>query len=224
MVDLKNYLAELIDLLKQNFEKRLLYVGLQGSYLRGEADENSDIDVMVILDSLTIPDLELYQKIIKTTPGAKTCGFICGKAELCCWNPCEICQLLYTTKDHYGSLKDFVPPYTREDERNYIKISLNNLYHALCHGFIHATSAENKETLPQHYKSVFFILQNIYFFQTGDFVPTQQELLVKLIGDDRQVLQKALVIKKQKDVDFTADFAILFNWCKNKIPEVAEMR
>ena len=39
-------MSALTALLREAFRKRLLYVGLQGSYLRGEADENSDIDVM----------------------------------------------------------------------------------------------------------------------------------------------------------------------------------
>ncbi|MBQ9141799.1 MAG: nucleotidyltransferase domain-containing protein [Lachnospiraceae bacterium] len=36
-----------MDSTKDEFGDRLLYVGLQGSYLRGEATESSDIDIMV---------------------------------------------------------------------------------------------------------------------------------------------------------------------------------
>ena len=44
------YISSLIVLLKEAFQDRLLYVGLQGSYLRGEATGHSDIDVMVVID------------------------------------------------------------------------------------------------------------------------------------------------------------------------------
>ena len=37
MINVERYISELIDLLKVKFDSRLLYVGLQGSYLRGEA-------------------------------------------------------------------------------------------------------------------------------------------------------------------------------------------
>ena len=64
MIHVEKYISDLIVLLKQYFGPRLLYVGLQGSYLRGEATANSDIDVMVVLDSLTVSDLEQYRIII----------------------------------------------------------------------------------------------------------------------------------------------------------------
>ena len=52
MFDLDKYLADLIMNCRSAFGERLLYIGLQGSWLRGEAHENSDIDIMVILDRL----------------------------------------------------------------------------------------------------------------------------------------------------------------------------
>lgn len=48
MFVLKKYLSNLLILLKDKLDKELLYVGLQGSYLRNEADDNSDIDFQLI--------------------------------------------------------------------------------------------------------------------------------------------------------------------------------
>ena len=45
--DIEKYVDELIRSLQDEFGERLIYVGLQGSFRRGEADENSDIDIMV---------------------------------------------------------------------------------------------------------------------------------------------------------------------------------
>ena len=64
MIDIEIYISKLIDLLKDVFGDRLVYIGLQGSYFREEADENSDIDIMVILEHLSASDLESYKKII----------------------------------------------------------------------------------------------------------------------------------------------------------------
>ena len=50
MFSMDDYLARLLAELKETFGTRLLYVGLQGSYQRGEADEQSDIDVMAVLE------------------------------------------------------------------------------------------------------------------------------------------------------------------------------
>ncbi len=50
MFNLDKYLADLILNCQSAFGERLLYMGLQGSWLRDEAHEDSDVDVMVILD------------------------------------------------------------------------------------------------------------------------------------------------------------------------------
>ena len=120
-------------------------MGLQGSWLRGEAHEDSDIDIMVILDGFSVQDMDTYRGILKGIGFyEKSCGFICGKDELKRWNPLEVCQLRQTTKDLIGVLTDYLPPATREDEINYVKLSLGNLYHELCHRYIHADRDKNE--------------------------------------------------------------------------------
>ena len=61
MICIDKYIEELTAELKDVFGGRLLYVGLQGSYLRGEANENSDIDIMAIIDNMTAEDLKTYK-------------------------------------------------------------------------------------------------------------------------------------------------------------------
>ena len=61
MVNIESYISRLRELLQARFGGRLLYVGLQGSYLRGEATDDSDIDIMVILDKLNVADLDAYR-------------------------------------------------------------------------------------------------------------------------------------------------------------------
>ena len=47
------------------FSNRLLYVGLQDSYLRGEANENSDIDIMIIINCFSVKDMGEYRDVLK---------------------------------------------------------------------------------------------------------------------------------------------------------------
>lgn len=78
--------------------------------------------ILAVIDNLLVEDLKTYQKALVSVGNFyKSCGFICGKADLEHWNPFEICHLLNTTKDYYGELKKLVPTYTIEDERNYVK-------------------------------------------------------------------------------------------------------
>ena len=54
MFDVEEYIQKLIGECKNAFAERLLYVGLQGSYMRNEANEKSDIDVMLILEDFSV--------------------------------------------------------------------------------------------------------------------------------------------------------------------------
>ena len=95
MFRIDEYIDELTDKLINAFGKRLEYVGLQGSYLRHEETKNSDIDIMVVIDNISVEDLNTYQKsLISIGNYDKSCGFICGKTDLEHWNPLEIFHLL----------------------------------------------------------------------------------------------------------------------------------
>ena len=84
----QTYLPALITQLRRSFGPRLRYVGLQGSYLRGEATEDSDLDVMVVLDRLAPADLDRYRAILAALPQPeKACGFLCGTEDLARWKP-----------------------------------------------------------------------------------------------------------------------------------------
>lgn len=222
MFNIEKYINNLIAACKSTFGDRLLYVGLQGSYLRGEATEASDIDIMVVIDGLSIADLDSYRNILKSIGYFdKSCGFICGKNDLLNWNPLEICHLLHTTRDFYGKLAKLIPSYTREDERNYVKLSLNNLYHELCHRYVHSDREANIAMLPMTCKSIFFIMQNVHYLESGEFVPTKNELLKKLHGCNKKILEMTLTLHTSKDYDFNKVFAALFKWCQKTLEAVS---
>ncbi len=221
MFRIEEYIEELIDTLKNAFGERLVYIGLQGSYLRHEETENSDIDIMAVIDNLSVEDLKTYQKaLISVGNFNKSCGFICGKADLEHWNPLEICHLLNTTKDYYGELKNLVPAYTMEDERNYVKISLNNLYHEICHRYIHADRESNVSKLPMTCKSVFFIMQHLYYLGSGKFISTKRELLECVQDEDRIVLELSISLQNKICFDFDEVFSILFDWCQRSLLKI----
>lgn len=218
MVEIESYLSKLKNLLLLQYGERLVYVGLQGSYLRGEATDSSDIDIMVVIDHLSISDLDQYRSIILSLEESdKSCGFICSRTDLASWNPLEICQLLHGTKDYYGILDQLVPAYTKRDICNFVKLSLNNLYHALCHCYIHAGQGKSEAELPGTYKGVFFILQNLYYLEHGEYIPTKSELLLRLNGKNHAVLERAVALSKGIPCDFSESFSLLFTWCQDTL-------
>lgn len=216
MISAENYISELIVKLKESFGSRLCYVGLQGSYLRGEATDTSDIDIMAVIEDLDVPDLAAYRRIIEQMPDFdKSCGFICSKRDMANWNPMEICHLLNTTRDYFDTLSELVPGFTEQDVRNFVKMSVNNLYHEICHRYIHGAAEANRECLPFTYKAVFFILQNLHYLRTGIFASTKIELLALLEGTDRDVLAHSMALGRGESFDFNHSFRLLFRWCQD---------
>ena len=221
MFDLDKYLADLILNCRSAFGERLLYIGLQGSWLRGEAHENSDIDIMVILDGLSVRDMDTYRGILKGIGTyEKSCGFICGKDEMKRWNPLEVCQLCHTTKDLVGVLTDYLPPATREDEINYVNLSLGNLYHELCHRYIHANRDKNAAKFRGTCKSVFYLIQNLHFLESGHFILSRKELNEAVPEEDRIVLEMA---ELPDDYDFDQAFSSLFAWCQSAFARIEHL-
>ena len=221
MFDLDKYLADLILNCRSAFGERLLYIGLQGSWLRGEAHENSDIDIMVILDGLSVRDMDTYRGIMKGIGFyEKSCGFICGKDEMKRWNPLEVCQLCHTTKDLVGVLTDYLPPATREDEINYVNLSLGNLYHELCHRYIHEDREKNVAKLRSTCKGVFFLIQNMHFLESSHFILTKTGLKEAVSSEDRRVLE----LEELPDVyDFDQAFSSLFAWCQSAFARIERL-
>lgn len=213
MFELQSYLDRLISECRFAFGDRLLYVGLQGSYLRGEAHEDSDIDVMLVLDRMTADDMKTYQSILKRIGSyEKSCGFICGGDELKRWNPLEVCQLLHTTKDLFGCLTDYLPGAIRTDEINYVKYSLGNLYHELCHRYIHADREKNRKKFRAACKGIFFLLQNLHYLESGVFAVTKKELRALVSAEDRIMLS---MTDLPDTFDFDSMFRFTFGWFQN---------
>lgn len=222
MIDLKNYLRELISACQKSFGPRLLYMGLQGSYLRGEAHENSDIDVMVILEELSVRDMDLYREILKQIGFyERSCGFLCGRQELLGWSPLEVFQLCHTTKDLYGKLTDHLPSATREDEIQFVKLSIGNLYHEICHRYIHADREKNTAKLRGSCKNLFYLIQNMHYLESGSFLLTKKDLKEAVSAEDLCVLELA---ELPDGFDFDQAFALLFSWCQAAFSRVDKLK
>ena len=221
MFDLEQYLADLTENCRSAFGARLLYMGLQGSFLRGEAHENSDIDIMVILDRFSVRDMDTYREILKKLGFyERSCGFICGKEEMQRWTPLEVCQLRHTTKDLLGVLTEHLPPATREDELSYVRLSLGNLYHELCHRYIHDSRDRNTAKFRGTCKQAFYLIQNLHFLESGQFILSREELKNAAAEEDRIVLQLA---ELPDGCEFDRAFSSLFAWCQSAFARIERL-
>ena len=125
------------------------------------------------------------------------------------------------TKDLFGVLADYLPPATREDEVNYVKISLGNLYHELCHRYIHVDRDKNAAKFRGTCKGVLFLIQNLHYLERGRFILTKKELKEAVSGEDRRVLELA---ELPNGFDFDQAFSVLFAWCQRAFVRVDHLR
>lgn len=187
-INIDEWLNLAIEKLQKAFLERLLFVGLQGSYNRGEASAESDIDLVVIVEGMSFQDLKDYRKIIDEMPHRElACGFISGKKELQNWSRADLFQFFYGTRSLVGNLQNIIQPPSIADIKKSIKTSSETLYHAAVHSFVH--SAEYGEDLQNLYKMTFFILQAKYFVENNRYIKTKSELAACLQGADREIIE-----------------------------------
>ena len=109
VIDITVWMQDFLQTLNEIFANRVWFVGLQGSYGRGEATETSDIDVVVILDELSASDIQKYNTMLDALPHREMiCGFLSGKDELLNWEPSDLFQFYYDTSPIQGSLDELL--------------------------------------------------------------------------------------------------------------------
>lgn len=210
MVDIEVWMGELAEKLTGRFGGRLLFLGLQGSYGRGEAGEDSDIDVVTVLDRVELEDLDEYRAAVRGMPeGEKACGFLCGAAELKSWPKYDLCQLARDVRACRGELGPLLPPLGREDLAQAAAIGASGIYHAAVHTYLYAPKDNWPGFLKEAHKGAFFTLRALYELRTGESVRAKRDLLPRLSGDEREILAYSLLHTQEEP---EAAFARLLRW------------
>lgn len=185
-MEIQAWMDDFTAAVRQVFGARVYCVGLQGSRARGEANEDSDIDVVVILDEWRAEDWPRYAAVLDGLPERdKVCGFVSGKRELLAWEPSELFGFCYDTKPWYGDLEELKTCFSLADARRAVRMGACGIYHACAHNRLHEKS---EELLRGLYKSAFFTLRADYFCRTGGFIRRKSELLPLLDGEARAIL------------------------------------
>ena len=215
MIEISSWMDKFVGALDASFKNRVWFVGLQGSYGRGEATETSDIDVVVILDELTAQDIQIYNAMLDTLPNRElVCGFVSGKEELLNWESSDLFQFYHDTTPIKGSLDELLSVIDKTAIARAIKSGACNIYHGCVHNMLHEKSDEILKGL---YKSASFVVQAICFQETGCYIKSQKDLLVKVSGDEKSIVENFLSLKNGGKVDFEEMSNTLFAWSKKWI-------
>ena len=217
MIDINAWTNTFIQKLEEVFANRVWFVGLQGSYGRGEATEMSDIDVVVIMDELTASDIQTYNDMLDTLPHRELiCGFLSGRDEILHWEASDLFQFYHDTTAIKGSLDDLLPLIDNAAISRAIRMGAGNIYHGCVHNMLHEKS---EEILKGLYKAASFVVQAIVFKQTGTYIRHQSQLLQVASAEERMITETFLKYKNGDPIDFNDASRILFEWSKKWITE-----
>ena len=194
MIDMTTWMPDFLQALSKTFADRVWFVGLQGSYGRGEATETSDIDLVVILDELSAADIRTYHDMLDTLSHRELiCGFLSGKKEIMNWEPSDLFQFCHDTTPIRGSLDDVCALIDESAVCRAIKTGACNSFHGCVHNMLHEKS---DNMLRELYKSASFVVQAIAFRQTGHYFRRQKDLLGVVSSDERYIVETFLHLKK----------------------------
>ena len=215
MIDITMWMQNFLQTLKETFANRVWFVGLQGSYARGEATENSDIDVVVILDELSASDIKTYNAMLDSLSHRELiCGFLSSKDDIMNWEPSDLFQFCYDTTPITGSLDEVMAVIDESAVNRAIKIGVCNIFHGCVHNMLHEKS---EDILRGLYKSASFVVQAIAFKQTGKYIYHQKELLQVVSSNEQVIIETFMTLKNGGMVDFNLMSETLFAWSKKWI-------
>ena len=215
MIEITAWMQNFLKKLNETFENRVWFVGLQGSYGRGEATPTSDIDVVVILDELSAMDIQTYHDMLDTLPHRDLiCGFLSGKGEIFHWEPSDLFQFCHDTTPIKGNLDEVLAGVDESAVNRAIKIGACNIFHGCVHNMLYE---KNDDILRGLYKSASFVVQAIAFQQTGNYIRHQKDLIQVISSDERAIVETFMNLKNGGTVDFNPMSERLFAWAKKWI-------
>lgn len=218
MIDINDWTNTFLNALNDAFRTRIWFVGLQGSYGRGEATEMSDIDVVVILDEVSATDIKDYNAMLDTLQHRELiCGFISGKTELLNWESSDLFQFYYDTKPIMGNLDELLPLIDAAAVDKAIKTEVCNIYHGCVHNMLHEKSEDILRAL---YKSASFVVQAIVYEQIEAYISSQRELLQVVSEGERVIVETFLKFKNGEAIGFDEASEALFTWAQKWISKV----
>ena len=212
MIDTTVWIESFLQALDACFGARVWFVGLQGSYSRGEAAETSDIDTVVILDQLDAEDVKVYHAMLDTLPHRELmCGFLSGKEELFNWDAADLFQFYHDTKPIRGSLDALLAVIDDAAVGRAVKLGACNIYHGCVHNMLYDKSEDIVRGL---YKAASFVVQAIFFRQTGKYIGRQKDLLEAVSEEEREIVKISMQLKNGGAVEFGRMSETLFAWAK----------
>ena len=130
----------------------------------------------------------------------------------------DLFQFYYDSTPIKGTLDTLLEKIDKQAIKRAIRIGVCTIYYVRIHNFIHE---KNEDILRSLYKSAVFVLQAIWFLETGKYIKLRIELQ-KAINPPSAVLTTAQELKSGASIQFEEMSEILLHWTKTVIVKYKE--
>lgn len=185
---------------------------------RGEARTDSDIDVVIVLETLTRADLSRLRILLDSLPeGDRAHGFSAGRRELAAWPRYELFGFVADIQSYFGDLDSLIPEISDADIAAGISANAAAVYHAVAHTYTAATGSnrtdELRASLGPLLKSFYFALVLVEYARTRRYPKTRAELESRVDGVEKRLL--TVDIAGERDIDDVYD--ALLRWSSSQL-------
>lgn len=192
-------LKRFVDVMKKTYGKTLVFIIHHGSWAIGEADSDSDIDTLIMLEEVTKRELVKLRNILNKKEFEKFTVLLFSRLDLDNFVPFARHQFHYGAKVLYG--KCSLPKPTKEEMTIEIKKIANTVGYWSKFLFAHQRQAENiARKIYWRFREAIIALKVYIHWKTGEF-PVTKKRLKELLNDplDKEIVEIVENWEKNKD-------------------------
>jgi predicted nucleotidyltransferase len=197
--EVERLLKGFVSLMKKAYGKNLVFIIHHGSWATGEANPDSDIDTLVMLDEISKNELEELRNILRQEQYQKMTVLLFSRLDMDNYIPFARHQFHYGAKLLYGECP--LPEPTREQMIIEIRKIADEVGFWSKYLYTHLHLAENVvRKMYWRYKEAVIALKVYVHWKTGSF-PATKERLKRLLTDPEDIEIVEMIEEWEKNRD-----------------------
>lgn len=197
--EVQTLLKKFVSMMKKTYGKNLVFIIHHGSWATGEANSESDIDTLVMLEKISKRELVKLRDILNKKEFEKFTVLLFSRLDMNNFVPFTKQQFHYGAKVLYGRCP--LPEPTREEMLIEIKKIANTVGYWSKFLFSHQKQAENiTRKIYWRFREAIIALKVFVHWKTGEF-PLTKKRLKELLNDpkDKEIVEIIENWEKNKD-------------------------
>ena len=197
--EVEKLLKRFVSLMKKTYGKNLVFIIHHGSWATGEANPESDIDTLIMLEKITKKELDKLRNILNQERYKKMTVLLFSRLDMDNFIPFARHQFHYGAKLLYGKCP--LPEPTKEEMIIEIKKIANTVGYWSKFLYAHLHLAENvARKMYWRFREAIIALKVYVQWKTGEF-PVTKKRLKKLLDEpkDKEIVRIIEQWEKNKD-------------------------